>query len=149
MTGPMSPRPTGPTHPGPASPGPSGPRADYPPPRIGQVIRDTERYLSQALATVESDLDPASLPPDMHDARRVVIGLERARFRIRLALVSLGRVAEVPLPPVGSAVQMKPPLATRFAAGEGRAFGLATATPTAVGTSPAVPQARRTDALAR
>lgn len=106
------------THPTPTHPGPSGPPAPAPPPRVddtagplprlGEVIRDAERLGAQMLAVLGRPVDPASAP-DVE----VWTGLSAAEFQlavamsaVRTALAALGDLAELPVPPVGSAIKI-------------------------------------------
>ena len=88
-------------------------------PRLGEVVRDVERLLAQALAVLGREVDPASEPlavawPAISDEIRVhTVLLKHARLGIVTALRKLGKVAALPLPPVGSAVKT-----TRLDAGE-------------------------------
>lgn len=146
----LGPRPTG--TPGPAPQGPAGPaprpRPDGRPgtspspsrpssptrpagalPRLGEQIRDLERYVAQALAVFDRDVDPDSLP----DAPLHVQAVTEARlalgFHLDSAMNALARIAALPLPPAGSAVKLPP----RPAASEGCAV------PGGAGQSPVGP----------
>ena len=79
-----------------------------PVPRIGEIIRDSERLLAQALAVLERGVDPASIPHG--NAGLVSFWRDSAGFHIEAALRDLASLADVSLPPVGSAV--RPPTAT-------------------------------------
>jgi hypothetical protein len=105
---PAPPRPAVPSSP---PPRPATPR---PPtrsalPRLGEVIRDAERYLAQALTTLGREYDPSSAP-DEDDGPSVrpgdvMVRLRAARADVHSALDMLGQVVAFGLPPVGSAVQ--------------------------------------------
>lgn len=91
---------------------PSGPTGPGRLPRLGEVIRDAERLLAQALSVLDRAVDPASEPdvlawPEvsasilLHDLLLADVALQ-----LRYAQQKLGRVAELPLPPVGSAIKV-------------------------------------------
>jgi hypothetical protein len=99
MTGP---KPAGPTHPTPTHP-PRPARSDAPLPRLGSQIRDVEHLVAQALAIIDRESDPASLPPlkfSRHgvEALRMSIG-----FHAEAILRDCDAITRFNLPPVGSA----------------------------------------------
>lgn len=73
-------------------------------PRLGEVIRDTERLLAQALHVLSRDIDPAALPGGDPDRSRWY--LQDVALNIAAAQRGLGRLAAAHLPPVGSAVKL-------------------------------------------
>lgn len=96
--------------PGPKPDGPTGPTPTGPGrlPRLGEVIRDVERTLTQAITTLGRQYDPASGPSQEDDPwgpEAVDIHLGSAVADIRSALRELDAVTLLGLPPVGSAVQ--------------------------------------------
>jgi hypothetical protein len=126
MTGGSSkPAPSRPATPASPPPRPATPR---PPtrselPRLGEVIRDTERYLAQALATLGREYDPASAP-DEDDGPSVrpgdvMVRLMAARADVHSALDMLAQVVAFGLPPVGSAIPVPGPPLTVYASDEG------------------------------
>lgn len=92
---------------GPKPSAPPKPRPSQPPrPRLGEQIRDAEHYLHQALAVLRRDVDPATVPTALlwdlvpaYDALR-----SGAVTDVLEALSRLAHIAELPAPPVGSAV---------------------------------------------
>lgn len=119
MTGP---KPSGPTHPTPTHPPKnSGSRGTSaaplvpehaagagPTPTLGMVVRDGERYLAQAIATLTRQFDPAS-GPQQEDApwgpALVDRKLAAAVADVRSALEHLSSLTtDAVLPPAGSAV---------------------------------------------
>lgn len=109
-TGPGPGHPTGPTDPGRFRPS-DGPDADPVAaiaaeslPRLGEVIRDTERLLAQALHVLGREIDPASLPGGDPDRSRWY--LQNVALNIAAAQRGLGQLAAAHLPPVGSAVKL-------------------------------------------
>jgi len=111
--------PTGPTGPGRIdTPGPSdaavtppvGPGANLP--RLGEVIRDAERLIAQAEAVLRRDVDPASEPTVMawpalaEDVLVHNLLLGEVIAQLHLVQRKLGRIVALPLPPVGSAVEV-------------------------------------------
>jgi len=81
-------------------------------PRLGEVIREAERLGVQLLAVLGRDVDPTSEPtalvwPELGvqiPEHRVL--LTSARLFVQNALLQLAKIADLPLPPVGSAVQL-------------------------------------------
>ncbi len=92
---------------------PSGPTGPGRLPRLGEVIRDAERLLRQAADVLARDVDPASEPdvlawPLMSQeirAHRLLIA--HVTTHVEAALCGLGKVAALPMPPAGSAVDVK------------------------------------------
>lgn len=82
-------------------------------PSIAEVGRDTKRYLDHALAVLERGVDPASIP--YGNADLVSFWRDSAGFHIEAALRDLASLADVSLPPVGSAV--RPPVVREEGAG--------------------------------
>jgi hypothetical protein len=85
--------------------------AGYPLPRLGEVVRDVERLLAQALQILERQWDPTSGPQqqDVWDPSTVDESLGAARTEVRVALLHVGDVGDLVLPPVGSAVAVRFP----------------------------------------
>lgn len=80
---------------------------DYPQPKLGQVVRDAERIAVQLLAVLRRDYDPTSAPSEDHDptgAGHVQILLKCATADVHSALKLITEIADLDLPPVGSAV---------------------------------------------
>jgi hypothetical protein len=81
-------------------------------PRLGEVVRDVERLLAQATAVLKRPVDPASEPtvvacPAISDdvmVHRLLLG--EVAVNLYWALRKLGKVAALPMPPVGSAVKI-------------------------------------------
>jgi hypothetical protein len=108
----VGPKPSGPTHPTPTAPPKSGHlpigAPGYPPPRLGEVIRDAERLAAQLLGVLQRDYDLASAPSAEDDPTGlgyVEIRLMSARADVGSALLMLEQITAVGLPPAGSAVQ--------------------------------------------
>jgi hypothetical protein len=93
---------------------PSGPSTPTPPPgpklpRLGEVLRDAERYIAQALSVLDRDVDPASEPtilawPAISEVRVHDVLLSKVAADLQAAVAGLGKVAAMDLPPAGSAV---------------------------------------------
>lgn len=81
-------------------------------PRLGEVIRDVERLLAQASTILRRPVDPASEPtvvawPAISDDIMVHrLLLDEVAVNLYWALRKLGKVAALPMPPAGSAVQV-------------------------------------------
>src|SRR4051812_9379267 len=87
------------------------PPVSYPVPRRGEVVRDAERYLRQALAVLARPCDPASDPSaedDPHGLGYVEIRTLAAIADVRSALRMLSEITDYGLPPAGSAVTQDP-----------------------------------------
>lgn len=95
-----SPGPAGAVHRPPADPGTTLSGL----PRIGEVIRDVERYVAQALAILDREVDPASLPAGEHQRSTVEVHRLLAGFHLQRVQQELAAMAAVALPAVGSAV---------------------------------------------
>lgn len=104
------------THPSPSGPQPSGPGRPAMP-TIGMVIRDGERLGAQLLAILNRAVDPASLPPLGLNFHNLATLREVAGFQAEQLLRTLAAMAEVPTPPVGSAVTFTGPVMSRDEAG--------------------------------
>lgn len=97
-------------------------------PTLGMVIRDAERLGAQMLDVLGRDIDPASAPtviawPALSDDILVhQLLLADAAQHVNAALRKLSKLAELPMPPVGSAVRT-----TRVGPGGGLLPGLAAA----------------------
>lgn len=99
-TGPTHPAPSGPTQPPPPGRG-HLPIGAYPTPRLGELVRDAERYLAQADHVLTRQYDPESA--GVHVAA-VDANLGWAVEHLRRALACLVNLAQLDLPPAGSAV---------------------------------------------
>jgi hypothetical protein len=77
-----------------------------PTPRLGEVVRDAERYLTQAQAILRRDYDARSAPQhgSLHAA-----SLVSALHHVEQALTHLWCVSQVDLPAAGSAVPVRYP----------------------------------------
>ncbi|AGL19531.1 hypothetical protein [Actinoplanes sp. N902-109] len=80
--------------------------AAEPRPRLGEVVRDTERLIEQALTVLASTIDRASLPADAEQAMEALDLRNFAAYRLREAAKHLRTITDLGLPPVGSAVQV-------------------------------------------
>jgi hypothetical protein len=83
------------------------PGAGYPLPRLGEIVRDVERTLRQAINMLGRQYDPASAPQDTPPMTPPMTDrtLGSVVAEIRYALELLGDLADGGLPPAGSAVQ--------------------------------------------
>jgi hypothetical protein len=93
--------PSGPSTPTPP-PGPKRPPSVLP--RIGEVVRDVERYVAQALAVLERQVDETSLPQDADERTQLDTIRTSVGFHLDAVGRELAKVAALNLPPAGSAV---------------------------------------------
>lgn len=137
MTGPGGGGGTGPGGGGGTGPGRTDPAtaAFQPQVRIGEVIRDVERLIAQAQAVVARQVDPASLPADERHRSTAEVHLLSVDFHLLRVQQELAKVAELPLPAVGSAVRV-PSTRPAGSPGEEPTPGYATAVAAVVRESP-------------
>lgn len=96
---------THPSHPRPSTPRPPTQPSTPSKPRLGEVVRDAERTLQQAINILGRQWDPASGPqPEPWGPEIVDIRFGSAVADIRSALREIAAVTTLGLPPVGSAV---------------------------------------------
>jgi hypothetical protein len=74
-------------------------------PRLGEVLRDTERLIRCALVVLDRTVDPASMPQGSPGHLADAL-FETAGYHLEAAMRDLGAIAALPLPAVGSAVKL-------------------------------------------
>lgn len=74
-------------------------------PTLGMAVRDLERLIRCCLAVLDRKLDPASLPIGTHGHLADAF-LETTGYHLEAAMRDLGHIAALPLPAIGSAVQV-------------------------------------------